>query len=238
MFCVNVKYQSQEDVTMTINKVFLFVPNMLSYARILLYIGGFFLHTTGHWQWCAILYTAGFLGDYWDGVAARKLNQCSKFGAALEMVSDRTATAGLCVILAHLYPRYIVVFILLIALDIGSHYYLLYLTSLQGEKSHKDSGTQSEYRLLNAYYGNVTVLRLLVTGNEFFYIFLYSAYYAVGPGMSLFTKEFGGWQIAILICLPFYVLKQWINILQLKSSAGQIARIDLKERAKQKESAE
>ena len=92
---------------MAINNVYFFIPNLITFIRFALYLGGFLLHTMGHWQWCAALYTVGFVGDYWDGVAARKLNQSSQTGAVLDMVGDRIATTGLCVILAQIYGNYI-----------------------------------------------------------------------------------------------------------------------------------
>ena len=36
-------------------------------------------------------FLSGFL-DHFDGHAARKYNQCSQFGATLDMVTDRVAT--------------------------------------------------------------------------------------------------------------------------------------------------
>lgn len=211
---------------MVINTVFLFVPNLITYARFLCYLVGFLVHVFGNWQWCVILYSVGFMGDVWDGMAARKLNQSSKLGAALDMLADRVATTGLCVILAQQYPRYTLIFILLIALDITSHYFLVYLAALQGEGSHKNFASQSEYRLLRLYYGNRYVLTAFVTGNEVVYIVLYIFSYTFGTSMAWFNGEWSMWHILLLVSLPFYVLKQLTNILQLTSSIRQIARID------------
>ena len=52
-----------------------------------------------------------FILDEFDGRAARAYNQSSNFGAALDMVADRSATAGLRLILAQLYPQYLLFFI-------------------------------------------------------------------------------------------------------------------------------
>ncbi len=216
---------------MAINKVFLFVPNLIGYARMALYLASFLLHSLGHWQWCAVLYFLGFFGDNWDGYAARKLDQHTKFGAALDMVEDRIATTGLCLILAQLYPELTFVLILLITLDIGSHYYLVYLTAAQGEKSHKEQATASEYRLLKLYYGNAHVMRFLVIGNEVVYFCLYILYYTADFRHSWSTWDSGFWQIFLVIHIPMWLLKQFINILQLKSSTTQIASIDAKEHA-------
>ena len=108
---------------MSINKVLLYIPNLIGYGRFLFYAGSFLAHSLGNWQLCVVLYLVAFILDEFDGRAARAYNQSSNFGAALDMVADRSATAGLCLILAQLYPDYLLIFIGAIALDISSHYY-------------------------------------------------------------------------------------------------------------------
>lgn len=44
--------------------------------------------------------------DAFDGHAARILNQCSKFGAMLDMLTDRVATSMLLMALSVLYPKF------------------------------------------------------------------------------------------------------------------------------------
>ena len=146
---------------MAINKVFLFIPNIIGYFRVFFYIGSFLFHAHGNWLLCIIFYCLGFILDEFDGRFARQLNQNSNFGAALDMVIDRCATAGLCLLLAQLYPHYTFAFILLIALDISSHYYLLYATGMLGKSSHKDSEAWSEQRLMQLYYGNKPFMDVL-----------------------------------------------------------------------------
>ena len=212
------------------NKVFVFLPNLIGYARIIFYLASFLCHTLGYWQLCIILYSFGFLLDEFDGRAARLLNQTTNFGAALDMVVDRSAMAGLCLILAQLYPNYALAFILLIALDVSSHYYLIYVTSMVDNSSHKDTATWSKNWLLNLYYGNKQFMDVLILGNELFYIFLYLAYYAIGFSLSWMGYSLTIWQIAIFLCLPIYFLKQVTNLLQLQSAAIKIAAIDLADR--------
>lgn len=50
----------------------------------------------------------------------------SKFGAVLDMVTDRSTTAGLTAYLGHIYPNYMVIFQCLIGLDLSSHYMHMY----------------------------------------------------------------------------------------------------------------
>ena len=209
------------------NRVFFFVPNVIGYFRFGFYLASFIAHTLHNWQLCIVFYVIGFILDEFDGRAARAFNQNSNFGAALDMVADRSATAGLCLILAQLYPDYLLVFILAIALDISSHYYSIYAKGLLGKTSHKDTELwANSHWLLKLYYGNKTFMDVLILGNELFYILLYLAFYFVGFNVALLNWDVNIWQIALAVCLPIYLLKQTTNILQLQSSALQIATID------------
>ncbi|KAJ7940697.1 CDP-alcohol phosphatidyltransferase-domain-containing protein [Mycena leptocephala] len=68
--------------------VFLFVPNLIGYTRIIL--AGLSLHFMSyHPIRCTIAYCVSCLLDAVDGHAARALGQTSKFGAVLDMVTDR-----------------------------------------------------------------------------------------------------------------------------------------------------
>jgi CDP-diacylglycerol--inositol 3-phosphatidyltransferase len=212
------------------NRVFFFVPNIIGYCRFGFYSASFLAHSLHNWQLCLIFYGIGFILDEFDGRAARAFNQNSNFGAALDMVADRSATAGLCLILAQLYPDFLLAFIMAIALDISSHYYSIYARGILGKSSHKDAELWAKSsKLLQLYYGNKPFMDLLILGNELFYILLYAAYYLVGFQFSLFQQNLSIW-FAIALCLPVYLLKQLTNILQLQSSAIQIAATDLQAR--------
>ena len=211
---------------MPINRVFLYVPNIIGYVRFILYLASFISHSLNHWQLCIGLYAIAFILDEFDGRAARVYNQSSNFGAALDMTADRCATAGLCLILAQLYPSYLVAFIGAIALDVSSHYYLIYATGILNKSSHKDSSEWSNNSLLKLYYGNKTFMDLLILGNEVFYILLYLNFYLPEVNLSLGVSQINLWQLLILICLPIYLLKQTTNVLQLQASARQIAELD------------
>ena len=210
---------------MTINKVFLYVPNIIGYVRFGFYLASFLGHSFGSWQLCAGLYAIAFILDEFDGRAARAYNQSSNFGAALDMVADRSATAGLCLILAQLYPQYLLAFIGAIALDVSSHYYLIYATGMLGQSSHKDSAQWSSNKLLKLYYGNKPFMDLLILGNEVFYILLYLNFYL--SGKILLIGSWDIWQLLVIIFLPLYLLKQATNVFQLQAAAQEIAKLDL-----------
>lgn len=216
---------------MEINQVFLFIPNLIGYIRACLYLSAFSIHLVGQWQLCIIFYSLGFLLDELDGKASQIFNQRSNFGAALDMVLDRCATLGLCLILAQLYPNYLIVFILLISLDISSHYYLLYANQLVENDNHKDVESWSSNWLLNLYYNKKAFFDLLIVGNEIFYILLYINYYSQGIKLTYIgLNNLGIWQCILFLCVPLYLLKQLINIVQLQSAATKIAAIDLSKR--------
>jgi len=82
-----------------------------------------------HPNYCAILYSLSCLLDALDGYAARKFNQATKFGAVLDMVTDRCTTACLLVFLSAAYTNYAVLFQVLISLDLASHYMHMYVAS-------------------------------------------------------------------------------------------------------------
>lgn len=121
--------------------VFLYVPNLigisdyiyilllnlhclLGYLRVILAIISFVHLSTP--SIFLPLYAASCLLDAVDGHAARLLNQCSKLGAVLDMVTDRSTTAGLTAYLGHIYPQYMAGFLVLIGLDLSSHYMHMY----------------------------------------------------------------------------------------------------------------
>ena len=209
------------------NRVFLYVPNLIGYARFILYAASFISHSFDRWQLCISLYAIAFILDEFDGRAARAYNQSSNFGAALDMTADRCATAGLCLILAQLYPNFLLAFIAAIALDISSHYYLIYATGILGEASHKDSARWSTNRLLKLYYGSKAFMDTLILGNELFYILLYLNFYLTEPNFAFGMGKIDLWQLLVIVSAPIYLLKQMTNILQLQESAREIANIDL-----------
>jgi len=99
------------------------------YSRVLL-AGASLYFMSYHPNYCAILYSLSCLLDALDGYAARKFNQATKFGAVLDMVTDRCTTACLLVFLSAAYTNYAVLFQVLISLDLASHYMHMYVVSL------------------------------------------------------------------------------------------------------------
>lgn len=86
---------------------------------------------------CLLIYFLSFACDAVDGKAARAFNQSSRLGAVLDMATDRVATAGLLALLCKFAPAYYLLWILLIMLDVSSHWFQMYVTLAYGEGSHK-----------------------------------------------------------------------------------------------------
>jgi len=79
--------------------VYAYAPNLVGYARIALAICA--LRTAfADVRTCLLCYFASFACDELDGRLARRYDQCSEFGRALDMITDRLATSGLLVVLA------------------------------------------------------------------------------------------------------------------------------------------
>jgi len=153
--------------------IFLFIPNIIGYSRIILAFASLY-YMPLHPRTCSLLYSVSCLLDALDGWAARKYEQSTRFGAVLDMVTDRCTTACLLVFLSSAFPRWALLFQGLISLDLASHYIHMYATLVMGgtESSHKKVD-KSRSRLLNLYYTNKTVLFLTCGLNEIFFIALY-----------------------------------------------------------------
>ncbi len=119
-----------------------------------------------HPRTCSGLYSVSCLLDALDGYAARYFEQSTRFGAVLDMVTDRCTTACLLVFLSSAWPRYALVFQGLISLDLASHYIHMYATLSMGgsDQSHKKVDA-SRSKLLNLYYTNKVRMFLQVYGN-------------------------------------------------------------------------
>ena len=111
--------------------VFLFIPNLIGYGRVLLLLVATVTAFTNPIL-TIVCYGLSQALDAFDGMAARKFNQSSDFGAVLDMVTDRVSDAIILAILGALYPKISWLFYGDIALDIGSHWYQMYSTFAGG----------------------------------------------------------------------------------------------------------
>ncbi|GJJ77821.1 CDP-diacylglycerol--inositol 3-phosphatidyltransferase [Entomortierella parvispora] len=209
--------------------VFLFIPNLIGYTRIILAAGALY-YMPSHPKTCMFMYSLSCLLDAVDGQAARYYNQCSKFGAILDMVTDRCATACLLCYLAHAYPEYALLFQFLIALDVSSHYMHMYSSLVSGSSSHKKISESGNF-ILRAYYNNNLVLFAFCFGNELFFVVLYLLRCLDSDTSSFFT--FLLWTLAVLTG-PICAGKQIISCVQFANASKALAQIDIEERRQAK----
>lgn len=108
-----------------------------------------------HPRTCSFLYSVSCLLDALDGYAARRFEQSTRFGAVLDMVTDRCTTSCLLVFLASAFPRWSIIFQGLISLDLASHYIHMYATLSMGgvTRSHKTIEGERPW-LMKVYYSN------------------------------------------------------------------------------------
>ena len=111
--------------------VFLFVPNIIGYVRYAFTIAGIFTYRDQPILTIFFLSASSIL-DAFDGMAARKLNQCTDFGMVLDMVCDRASDAVILALLGALYPQYAIIFYGDILLDITSHWFQMYAALSSG----------------------------------------------------------------------------------------------------------
>lgn len=126
----------------------------LGYFRIVLCLASLYFMPL-HPRRCSFLYSISCLLDALDGIAARKYEQSTRFGAVLDMVTDRCTTTCLLVFLATAKPAYSMIFQGLISLDLASHYMHMYATLVMGgqTQSHKNVDAKRSY-IMNLYYTN------------------------------------------------------------------------------------
>ncbi|ETI50920.1 hypothetical protein, variant [Phytophthora nicotianae CJ01A1] len=144
----------------------------------------------------------------------------STFGAVLDMVTDRCSTAGLLVVLSHLYPQYMLVFMYLLILDFSSHWYHMY--SSRGH--HKVVAAERNF-LLRFYYGCYPFFGFCCVGTELFYILLYVLHF--DPTLLIPFINVPVMQLCYYVCLPACVCKNITNVAQLCSAAYSVAAEDV-----------
>ncbi|CAG9808922.1 unnamed protein product [Chironomus riparius] len=204
--------------------VYLFIPNIIGYARIVLAVVSFYFMPTNYViaSWCYII---SVLLDALDGHAARKFNQSTKFGAMLDQLTDRCGTMGLLVTLSYFYPKYMFWFQLSMAIDVACHWFYLHTSLLQGKTSHKFID-MNENPIMHIYYTNRTVLGFMCLFNELFYAALYLLYFTPGPiflGVPFF-------KLLAIVSAPVAIVKTLISVIHGVVASVNITTIDTKDR--------
>jgi len=207
--------------TISQENIFLFVPNLIGYLRIVLTLTAIYYAFDSSFIFITA-YSFGAVLDLFDGMAARHFNQSTKFGAVLDMVTDRVSTNLLYIVLAVMFPKFYFIFALLAAADYSSHWAQMYSSALSGAH-HKILSSDRNW-LLRFYYSNKPFMFLNCVGQEAFLIALYGWKHAGDSFLGVVM-----WWIMV-VCLPLCALKQLINVIQLTDAMNLIAKRDAEER--------
>lgn len=208
--------------------IFLFVPNLIGYARIILACASFYtmpddpIATT-------IAYSLSAFLDAFDGMAARSFNQSTRFGSMLDQLTDRCALMGLLVILTSFYADYRFLLLMSIVIDMSSHWAHVWAGLLRGKSSHKLIDG-NENAILRIYYSSKAVLFTMCAGNEIFYGFLYLLHFYEGPVVPIAGDGIGLVRLIAYATAPIAVLKTLISLVQLLIACANFGIIDVSER--------
>merc|ERR1711934_277237 len=210
----------------TASDVFLYIPNLIGYARVFGAIAAFAIieFCPERWALAILLYISSFVGDLFDGIAARRLNQCSLLGAVLDMVTDRCATAGLVIILgwSEFFPQYRLVWLMCVVLDFSSHWCAMYCAARFGLHHKSADANKDKFFLMRWYYDIYPFFGYCCVGQEFFYILLFVIAPSHDLGEHRQLLEFACWYL----CGPAWGMKQIVNWFQLTSSCYSLAERD------------
>lgn len=218
-------------MTVTTEQVLLFAPNLIGYFRVFGTCSGLFLMIAHpeYWVLAILLYISSFVGDLFDGMVARKLNQTSEYGGLLDMITDRLSTLGLLFVLSgdyqnydsdFGYPIFRLIFLSLVLLDIGSHWCQMYSTAVLGIHHKTDDANAGRNFLVRWYYKYYVFFGYLCVGAEFTYIIAYVRQFTAN------TQYHAILEFLQVIFLPACILKQLVNVMQLTSACYAVAESD------------
>jgi CDP-diacylglycerol--inositol 3-phosphatidyltransferase len=189
-----------------------------------------------YWLLAICFYVASFVGDLFDGMAARKFQQSSTFGGLLDMVTDRCSTLGMLYILGtgeggggggdFASAVFRLAFLFLAILDIASHWCQMNSASIC-ETHHKSKhGNQGRNVIVRCYYQYYWFFGYLCVGAEFSYICFY-----VRLHLQDVNSFWASVNTALLYaCLPACLMKQVVNLAQLLSACYAVASYDAKQK--------
>ncbi|KAI9065162.1 phosphatidylinositol synthase [Trametes sanguinea] len=187
--------------------VFLFVPNLIGYSRIIL--AALSLHYMSyHPKYCTVLYCISCLLDAFDGHAARALGQASKFGAVLDMVTDR------------------------------SHYMHMNSSLVTGSKSHKQVDSDVSRLLRAYYNPTTLFIVCAGNELFYISLYLMKWVHTPLSESFGITGYFATWtwpELMAAISAPVCLYKNVVNVVQLWKASKILVGVDLAERAKARE---
>lgn len=118
------------------------------------------------------------------------------------------------------YPRATLAFLVLIQLDIFSHWFHMYAALASGETTHKNLSSRS--RVVQFYYRNRIFMGFCCICCEVLYLALYLLAWPerLGTGGVLVAR------LVALAALPGFAIKQAVNVVQLRGAARTLVEYD------------
>lgn len=147
-------------------------------------------------------YVISYALDAVDGPVARALKGTSRFGAVLDMVTDRASTAVLLALLGDLW-------LLLLILDVSAHWIHMSASLIRGE-SHKET----KDAILKWYYKR----------SNLFIVCLFSEAFICG--CFLLKRGIDIPLEIIVLTSPAFFLKQTISVVHLWRGSQELASLD------------
>jgi hypothetical protein len=111
-------------------------------------------------------------------------------------------------------------FLLLIILDISSHWCQMYSTSALGKHHKSDEGNEGRNFLVRWFYKYYYFFGYCCVSAEFTYIFAYAIQFTRGLWCHSLL------QFLLVVCIPGCTMKQAVNVMQLQSACYIVAQSD------------
>jgi len=191
--------------------ILFYIPNLIGYTRIIfMFLAYYYAEKSPYMFFVFYAFSQAF--DMLDGLAARAFNQATKFGAMLDMVTDRCSTIGLLLVISNRYPKLTLYSHFFIWLDIFSHWTHMLAQLSSGAASHKI--IKSGPKLLSFYYSAKWFMVLLIIGAEGFPCCLYLlSYNTIHPMIKKVCTNLN------YGLFPLFLTKHFINLIQFGCAA-------------------
>lgn len=202
--------------------IFLFIPNLIGYSRIILALTALCIAFKSYPTMC-VCYAMSQILDALDGHVARAFNQATNFGAVLDQVTDRLSTVGTLILNSVVYPQYYWVFALVLICDLGGHWVHTFASIMAGSESHKK--IPSAWPVLKLYYESKPLMFVCHASYEIVWVVLFVLSQNPVPFMNAVAK-------ALLIPTSFFcAFKIMTNFMQLIFGAQVLVSIDVEKRS-------
>ena len=191
--------------------VYHYWPNRVDYLRLACLLIGLYL--TLHYPLTGLaLVVFSCLLDALDGLLARRLNQSSILGSALDFAIDRMTLGGMVILMVMINPHWWYFWLLILLLDSGSHFMHLYASLPQSINNHK-TVAKTENQFLKQYYTNKTILFMSCLVHDLFFMVIFIYHYHPHTWLIVLGVIFG----------IGFIHKTIIHVLQIMSAIQKLA---------------